>query len=40
MSLVVTLKDVLVDDESEQDDGLVQHGVDLFVGFLSDKLGV
>lgn len=34
MSLVVPLKDVLVDDEPEENDGLVQYGVDLLVGFL------
>lgn len=34
MDLVITLKDVLVVDESEEDNGLFEHGFD-FVGRLA-----
>jgi hypothetical protein len=34
MTFVISLEDVFVDDESEQDDCLLQHGFDLVVRFL------
>jgi hypothetical protein len=37
MRLVISFKDVLVDDETEENNGLLQDSVDLFVGFLQEK---
>lgn len=34
MTFVISLEDVFVDDESEQDDCFLQHGFDLVVRFL------